>query len=154
MQLQDVILKAMGADDYYTDESGIALSGCWDTDNLCWSDKIIDTFGIDRDMLAKVLPSGTHVGGISKQASERSGFLEGTPICMGIGDQNSAAIGAGVVYPGMLSVSLGTGGMAVAFLDQKYRNPSGAEADSVLDLPKKASKQNAVLHSSAQARER
>ena len=125
VQLQDVILKAMGADDYYTDESGIALSGCWDTDNICWSDKIIDTFGVDRDMLAKVLPSGTHVGGISKEASERGGFLEGTPICMGIGDQNSAAIGAGVVYPGMLSVSLGTGGMAVAFLDENYRDPSG-----------------------------
>lgn len=125
VQLQDVILKAMGADDYYTDESAIALSGIWDTNNYGWNEKIIKTFDLDRDKLAKVLPSGTHIGGISKEASRRGGFLENTPICVGIGDQNSAAVGAGVVYPGMISVSLGTGGMAVAFLDRKYRDPSG-----------------------------
>jgi len=125
VQLQDVVLKALGADDYYTDESAIALSGIWDTDNYCWSEKIINTFDIDRGKLAKVLLSGTKVGGISKEAAARSGFLEGTPICVGIGDQNSAAVGAGVVYPGMLSVSLGTGGMAVAFLEKKYRDPKG-----------------------------
>lgn len=122
--LQDVILKALGSDDYYTDEAGVALTGVWDTDNLKWSDEIIDLFGIDRTMFGKVLPSGTKVGGISRQAAERSGFLEGTPICVGIGDQNSAALGAGVVHPGMLSISLGTGGMAVAFLDRKYRDPA------------------------------
>lgn len=125
VQLQDVVLKALGADDYYTDESAIALSGIWDTDNYCWSEKIINTFDIDKKKLAKVLLSGSHVGGISKEAAARSGFLEGTPICVGIGDQNSAAVGAGVVYPGMLSVSLGTGGMAVAFLEKKYRDPKG-----------------------------
>jgi xylulokinase len=125
VQLQDVILKALGADDYYTDESAIALSGAWDTDNFCWSEKIINTFDVDKDMFGKVLPSGTKVGGISREASERGGFLEGTPICVGIGDQNSAAVGAGVVHPGMLSVSIGTGGMAVAFLDRKYRDPKG-----------------------------
>ena len=124
-QLQDVILKALGADDYYSDEAGIAISGLWDTDNYCWSDKIIDTFDIDKEKLAKVLPSGTRIGGISKEAAERSGFLENTPICVGMGDQNSAAVGAGVVYPGMLSVSIGTGGMAVAFLENKYRDPKG-----------------------------
>lgn len=124
-QLQDVILKALGADDYYSDEAGIAISGLWDTDNYCWSDKIIDTFNIDKEKLAKVLPSGTRIGGISKEAAERSGFLENTPICVGMGDQNSAAVGAGVVYPGMLSVSIGTGGMAVAFLENKYRDPKG-----------------------------
>ncbi len=125
VQLQDIVLKALGADDYYTDESAIALSGIWDTDNYCWSEKILHTFDIDKEKLAKVLPSGTKIGGISKEAAKRSGFLEGTPICVGIGDQNSAAVGAGVVYPGMLSVSLGTGGMAVAFLENKYRDPKG-----------------------------
>lgn len=123
VQLQDVILKALGTEKYYTDESGIALSGIWDTDNYCWSEKIINTFKIDKEKLATVLPAGTQVGGVSKEAAGKSGFLEGTPICVGMGDQNSAAVGAGVVYPGMLSVSLGTGGMAVAFLEKQYRDP-------------------------------
>jgi len=125
VQLQDVVLKALGSDDYYTDEASIALSGMWDTDNFCWSEKVINTFNIDKNRLSKVLPSGTCIGGVSKEASQRGGFNEGTPICVGIGDQNSAAVGAGVVYPGMLSVSIGTGGMAVAFLENKYRDPKG-----------------------------
>ena len=118
-------MKALGADDYYTDESAVALSGIWDTDHYCWSNEIIEKFDIDKSKLSEVRTAGTLIGGISKEASERSGFLEGTPICVGIGDQNSAAVGAGVVYPGMLSVSLGTGGMAVAFLENQYRDPKG-----------------------------
>jgi xylulokinase len=125
VQLQDVILKALGTDDYYTDEAGVAIMGMWDTDNLCWSEEIISKFNIDRSMLSKVLPSGTKVGGISREAASKSGFLEGTPICIGMGDQNSASVGAGVVRPGMMSISLGTGGMAVAFLEKKYRDPTG-----------------------------
>jgi xylulokinase len=125
VQLQDVILKAMGADDYYSDEAGIALTGMWDTDEFQWHQGILDTFAIDRDKLPIVLPSGSCIGKVTKSVAEKSGFREGTPICVGMGDQNSAAVGAGVVYPGMLSVSLGTGGMAVAFLDRKYRDPKG-----------------------------
>jgi xylulokinase len=125
VQLQDVVLKALGADDYYSDESGIALSGIWDTDNFRWNEKIIGTFAIDRDKLAIVKTAGTCVGAVTKEVAEKSGFKAGTPICVGMGDQNSAAVGAGVVHPGMLSVSLGTGGMAVAFLDRKYRDPKG-----------------------------
>jgi xylulokinase len=76
-------------------------------------------------MYPKVVEPGTVVGKISKEISAKSGFAEGTPICVGIGDQSAATVGAGVVWPGMLSVSLGTGGMAIAFLDQKYRDPMG-----------------------------
>lgn len=125
VQLQDVILKALGADDYYTDESAVALTGLWDTDALRYSDEIMSRFDIDKNKMAKVCLPGTRVGRITKITSEKSGFLEGTPVCVGIGDQSSATVGAGVVYPGMLSVSLGTGGMAVAFLDKKYRDPKG-----------------------------
>ena len=42
--------------------------------------------------------------------------------CVGLGDQNSAAIGAGVVRDGMVSISLGTGGEAVAFLKEYSLN--------------------------------
>ena len=46
-------------------------------------------------------------------------------IRVGLGDQNSAAIGAGIVEKGMMSVSIGTGGLATALLDTCYRDPKG-----------------------------
>lgn len=125
VQLQDALLKALGAEGYYQDQSEISLMGLWDTDNFEFSKEIHDVFGLDWDMYPEVVQPGTVVGKIGKEVSEKSGFAVGTPICVGIGDQSAAAVGAGVVWPGMLSVSLGTGGMAVAFLDKKYRDPLG-----------------------------
>jgi len=125
VQLQDALLIAFGAEDYYQDVSEIALMGLWDTDNLCFSEEIHDVFDLDWDMYPKAVEPGTVVGEIGKEVSEKSGFAVGTKICVGIGDQSAATVGAGVVWPGMLSVSLGTGGMAVAFLDEKYRDPMG-----------------------------
>ena len=125
VQLQDALLIALGADGYYQDESEVALMGLWDTDNHCFSEEIHDTFGLDWDMYTEVVQPGTVVGKIGREISEKSGFAVGTPICVGIGDQSAATVGAGVVWPGMLSVSLGTGGMAIAFLEKKYRDPMG-----------------------------
>lgn len=44
---------------------------------------------------------------------------------MGAGDQNAAAVGAGIVREGIASVSIGTGGMAIQLLRHPYRDPAG-----------------------------
>ncbi|GAH65267.1 unnamed protein product, partial [marine sediment metagenome] len=69
--------------------------------------------------------SGTYIGKISKKVASLSGFLAGTLICVGAGDQNSAVIGAGVINDGDISVSIGTGGIAIACLDKPFRDPDG-----------------------------
>lgn len=125
VQVQDYLLKCLGADEFYLDEAEAALTGLWDTDHFCWSEELLEKLEIHKNMLSKVVKSGVRVGAVSGKAAEISGFAEGTSICSGLGDQNSASIGAGVVQKGRLSVSLGTGGEAVVFLDQPYRDPEG-----------------------------
>ena len=61
---------------------------------------------------------------MSAAAAARAGLKAGTPLCIGAGDQNSAAVGAGIVRKGYLSVSLGTGGLAAAYLDEPFRDPN------------------------------
>ena len=124
IQVQDYLLKELGTDGYYSDESEAALTGLWDTDCFCWSEEILSALQIDRLMLSEIVPSGKQIGSVSGDASQRTGYARGTPICAGLGDQNSASIGAGVVRPGLMSVSLGTGGEAVAFLERPYRDPN------------------------------
>jgi xylulokinase len=46
-------------------------------------------------------------------------------LCVGAGDQNCAAIGAGVVRSGTASVSIGTGGLATVFAPSPFRDPAG-----------------------------
>jgi len=123
VQLHDYILRALGADDYYVDIPDALLSGLWDNDRSEWSDRIIDLFGIDRGLLPVAKICGTRVGSVSKEAAERTGLAEGTPICVGAGDQNSAAVGAGVIREGIASVSIGTGGMTIILIDEPYRDP-------------------------------
>ena len=98
--------------------------GLWDTNKYEWSSKILGLLEIDKKLLPQPMPSGTKAGVISKYVSEKSGFAEGMPICVGAGDQNSAAVGAGIVYDGFASVSMGTAGNANAYLDSRFRDPS------------------------------
>ena len=119
VQLQDYLLKAYGTDDYFVDRSDAGLYGLWDLYGGVWSEEICRTFDIDQSMLPKPTPSGTRVGEVNNSAAAKTGLAAGTPICVGAGDQNAAAIGAGLVEPGRMSVSLGTGGLAAAYIDGK-----------------------------------
>ncbi len=118
VQLHDFILRALGADDYYSDEPDAAFWGFWDTDKLDWNQAMLQRFEIDTAMLPKIVQSGTCVG-------VATGLFAGVPLCVGAGDQNCAAIGAGVVTDGYASVSIGTGGLATVFLSKPFRDKLG-----------------------------
>ena len=125
VQMHDFSLKALGADDFYEDVPDSVFFGFWDTDNFSWSERLLKSFDIDAAMLPLPKPSGTRVGDVTAEVSKKTGFTQGTPLCVGAGDQNSAVVGAGIVQPGYLSVSMGTGGIAITYLDEPFRDPSG-----------------------------
>jgi sugar (pentulose or hexulose) kinase len=118
VQNQDVILKAFGADDYFTDRSDMAFYGVWDVEKVEWSEKLCSLFGVTPDMFGKSTAPGTQVGSISPSISERTCFAVGTPICVGAGDQNCGVVGMGSVKGGMATVTLGTAGLAILSLDK------------------------------------
>ncbi len=122
VQLQDYALKAWGVDDYLEDMSDTGFSGLWDPFGMEWSEELLDLLGIRKEYFPEVVASGTKAGTLSKEAADRTGLKPGIPLVVGAGDQNSAAVGAGVVQKGFLSVSLGTGGLAAAYLDEPFRD--------------------------------
>ncbi len=123
VQVQDYFLRNLGADDYYIDYPDACLFGCHDSTKHQWNEELMKLAGIDSRLLPIPTPCGTMVGKVSAAAAAATGLAEGTPICVGAGDQNSASIGAGITEEGTVSVSLGTGGMAIACLDHPYRDP-------------------------------
>jgi xylulokinase len=124
VQLQDYALKVMGAAEFFDDVSDAGFYGLWDPYRFDWSDRLLGLLGLDRSLFPKPSASGTRVGSVSAAAAAKAGLAPGTPLCIGAGDQNSAAVGAGVVRKGFLSVSLGTGGLAAAYLDTPFRDPN------------------------------
>lgn len=122
-QLHDYVLRALGADGLYGNEAEAGFWGLWDNRKLCFSDELLGAFDLDRTLLPAIRRTGEVVGAVSAAVSEQTGLPAGTPLCVGVGDQNSAALGAGVVEPGAVSISLGTGGLATIVLDGCYRDP-------------------------------
>ncbi len=125
VQLQDYTLKAWGAEGWMSDRSDGAFWGMWDTAKLDWSDELLTLAKLDKSMLPEIKPSGAAAGTIPADIAARTGLLEGTPLFVGAGDQNAAAFGAGLVSPGMVSVSLGTAGLLAAYTDQPILDPTG-----------------------------
>jgi xylulokinase len=118
---QEYFLYRMGGEDWSTDPASLTLNGMMDIEKLDWSDRILKVCGIDRDRLPPVgIPSG-QVGQLSREAAEQMGFPEGLILCRGAGDQQCAAIGAGVIKQGMAEFTVGTAGVMVAHIDSLKR---------------------------------
>jgi len=124
VQLHDFVLKAWGAESFFVDHSDAAFYGCWDTAKLRWDERLMTVAGLTPAMLSEPRASGSLAGTLSAQAASKTGLAAGMPLCIGAGDQNSGALGAGVVRPGLLSVSMGTGGLVAACVDQAFHDPS------------------------------
>lgn len=109
----DYVLYHFGADALRTEVTCACCSGMIDVHTLDWSDRILSAFELDRAKFSPLVRPGTVVGKVSRAAAQKSGLLEGTLLVCGTGDQQSAAIGAGVVDHGRASLTLGTAGLLV-----------------------------------------
>ena len=118
VQNQDLVLKAFGAEEFYTDISDMAFYGVWDVRACRWNKKLMELFKVKPEMFGKPIRPGTQVGTLSAAVAARTGFAPGTPLCVGAGDQNCSVVGMGAIEPGMATVTLGTAGLAILVTDQ------------------------------------
>ena len=113
VQNQDLVLRAFGADDYYTDLCCAVFYGVWDVHRATWNLPLLERLGLSPEMFGRPTLPGTQVGTISAAIADRTGFAPGTPLCVGAGDQNCSVLGMGAVKPGLATVTLGTAGLAI-----------------------------------------
>ncbi len=114
----DYMLYRFGADASFTEATCACCSGLMDVRKLEWSERVLTALGLARDKFLPLVKPGTVVGKVSREASCKSGLAEGTLLVCGTGDQQSAAIGAGVIKEGRASLTLGTAGLLVAATEQ------------------------------------
>lgn len=120
---QEFFLHKFGSDDISSDPASITLNGMMDIANLDWSKELCDLINLPMDKLPPMKTPARQVGVISREASEASGFAEGMPICFGGGDQQCAAIGAGVIREGLAEITIGTASVMVAHIDSRKSDP-------------------------------
>lgn len=118
-----VRLKLTGT--YFTDETDASGTLMFDIRQRKWSRPILEAFQISEDVLPPVLRSTDLAGHLKPSAAAATGLKAGIPVVAGAGDAESAAIGLGVVKPGSVSITVGTGGQVFAPLNAALTDPRG-----------------------------
>lgn len=114
---QEWILNKLGSNKVFTVSSALNYNGMFDIKTLDWSDTLLEAINLDKNKLPPILDDLKIVGTISKKAEKLTGFLAGTPLAAGGGDQQCAALGSGVNREGMAELSMGTAAVMVAQID-------------------------------------
>jgi xylulokinase len=120
---QEYFLHRLGSEEIFTDPSSLTNNGMMDVQRLDWSDELLKVIGLARDKLPAVKTPMRRVGTVSRRAAEETGLTAGTPICAGGGDQQCAAIGAGVIREGLAEITIGTASVMVAHVDRPKPDP-------------------------------
>jgi xylulokinase len=74
-----------------------------------WSPTLLDAVEAPSILLPQVKPSAAVVGEVTPEAAEALGLPAGTPVVTGTGDAPSGLLGAGIVDPDTMLLSLSTG---------------------------------------------
>ena len=105
---------------FITDYSNASRTMLFDIKNLKYSEEIASEIEIDLDKMPDALESGVDIGEI---VSDETLFDKKTLVVTGAGDQQSAALGVGVVSPGKIKCTTGTGSFILAYLSQPKFDP-------------------------------
>ena len=92
----------------------------FDINKLKYSDEIASELEIDLDKMPDAIESGVSIGKLTNDEIE---FDKDTLVVTGAGDQQSAALGVGVIKPGDIKCTTGTGSFILAYLEKPNFDP-------------------------------
>ena len=106
-----------------TEPSDASSTLLFDTVRRTWSKKLLRALELDHTLLPEVHSSSQVAGGLTREAAESCGLLAGTPVVYGGSDQALQAVGHGIVRPGLVSCTIGSGGVLFSPLENPVYDP-------------------------------
>ena len=95
----------------------------FDPHTLAWSAPLMEVVGLGPERLPPVFPSSGVAGHLLADAAEACGLPAGIPVIFGSSDVSLQALAQGVVAPGTVSCTIGTGGQLFAPLRTPRHDP-------------------------------
>lgn len=117
-----IALKLTG--EILTSETGLSEGIFWDFKEGGVSASLLDYYGIEPSLLAKAVPSFSHQGNVTPEASDLLGLAVGTPITYRSGDQPNNAFSLNVLEEGELATTAGTSGTVYGVSTQPVFDPA------------------------------
>ncbi|HEX6710843.1 MAG TPA: xylulokinase [Rubrobacter sp.] len=90
-----------------------------------WCYTAVEDLGLRTELLAPLVPSAGVAGTLTGEAAGALGLREGLPVAAGAADTAAAMLGAGLLRPGPVQLTVGTGGQLVTTKDAPYPDPHG-----------------------------
>ena len=94
-----------------TTVSGLSEGIFWDFRENKVSDRLLDQFGFDPNLIPQIRPTFGQQGNLSKKAAETLGLAPGIPVTYRAGDQPNNALSLNVFNPGEIASTAGTSGV-------------------------------------------
>ena len=111
--------------EYATDASDAAGTLLLDMQARDWSGEILDALEIPHEWMPEVYEGPENTGTLRESVATEHGLPPNIPVAAGGGDNAAAAVGTGIVGPGLVNSSVGTSGVLFACTDEFKPDPSG-----------------------------
>src|SRR5207245_6934541 len=90
-----------------------------------WLREVLNAIDLDPSLLPPVVAADAVCGTITEEVAALTDLLVGVPVAGGGADNACAAVGNGVVQPGLALVSIGTSGVVLAYASTPQVDMSG-----------------------------
>lgn len=91
-----------------------------------WAYGVVEDLGLPGRLLPPLVESGQPAGALTEQAADVLGLPAGLPVAAGAADTAAAAVGTGLLEPGPVQLTVGTGAQLVAPLLAPRPDPNRA----------------------------
>ena len=108
-----------------TDETDAGFTQLYDLMKGEWSGEILDIAGLDEKKQPEVVPAGTVLGTVTREAAEQTGLSPRTKVVQGMNDGRAVVLGSGAVEPGQGCVYLGATSWVSQITEDPTRSPGG-----------------------------
>ena len=88
-----------------------------------WDYPVVEALGLRAGLLAPLVASGEAAGTLTGEVAEDLGLRAGLPVAAGAADTAAAMLGGGLLRPGLVQLTVGTGGQIVAPRDVPEPDP-------------------------------
>jgi xylulokinase/glycerol kinase len=113
LTVHDLIINYLTGE-FVTDWTQASRTMLFNINDLQWDSELCNYFDVPMEMLARSVPPGTIAGGLKKSLRTEFNLPADVPVVAIGGDQQAAAVGLGVVRPGLMCVNTGTGSFILA----------------------------------------
>jgi xylulokinase len=108
-----------------TEPSDASATLLYDVVSDNWAEEVLEGLNLRRDWLPKIMPSHAIAGYLTTETSEHLGLPAGLPVVTGAADTAAAALGTGLLEPGLVQLTIGTAAQIITPRSEAIIDPQG-----------------------------